>query len=179
MAMLALYGILVVVMLVGVVGAVVPGLPGPSLILVAILVWCFATKFAIALLPLSLIFLALILSAAVEWLGGYLGAKQVGASAWSQWGMMGGMALGFVGLLPALPIGGPIFGILAGGLFGGFVGEFLYRRDLTIIPRLKMAGKVCLAIGLGSVIGNLTEMVLAIVAVGLFLWSTWPVMLWS
>lgn len=97
MAMLTLYGILVVVMLVGVVGAVVPGLPGPSLILAAILVWCFVTKFAIALLPLSLIFLALILSAAVEWLGAYLGAKQVGASAWSQWGMMGGMTMGFFG----------------------------------------------------------------------------------
>ncbi len=93
--------------------------------------------------------------------------------------MMGGMAMGFFGFLPALPIGGPIVGLLAGGLFGGFVGEFLYRRDLPIVPRLKMAGKVCLAIGLGSVVGNLIEMMLAIVAVGIFLWNTWPAMVWG
>ena len=93
--------------------------------------------------------------------------------------MMGGMAMGFFGFLPALPIGGPIVGIFAGGLFGGFAGEFLYRRDLAIVPRLKMSGKVCLAIGLGSVVGNLIEMVLAIVAVGIFLWNTWPAMLWG
>lgn len=179
MMMLALYGILIVVMLVGVVGAVVPGLPGPSLILAAIVVWCIATKFAIPLVPLALIFIVLILSALVEWLGGYWGAKQVGASSWSQWGMMGGMAMGFFGLLPAVAIGGPIVGILAGGLLGGFVGEFLYRRDLAMGDRLKMAGKVCLAIGLGSVVGNLVEFVLAIVAVGIFLWTTWPTMLWG
>jgi uncharacterized protein len=179
MAMLALYGIVIVVMLVGVVGAVVPGLPGPSLILAAIVVWCIATKFAIALLPLSLIFIALILSAAVEWLGGYWGAKQVGASPWSQWGMMGGMAMGFFGLLPLVGLGGPIVGIFAGGLLGGFAGEYLYRRDLPMIDRLKMSGKVCLGIGLGSLIGNLVELVLAIVAVGIFLWTTWPAMVWG
>ncbi len=179
MMMLALYGVLVVVMLVGIVGAVVPGLPGPSLILAAIVVWCIATKFAIALLPLTLIFIALILSAAVEWLGGYLGSKTVGASPWSQWGMMGGIAMGFFGLLPLAALGGPIVGILVGGLMGGFGGEFLYRRDLAMGPRLKMAGKVCLAIGLGSLVGNLIELVLAIVAVGIFLWTTWPGMVWG
>ena len=52
----ALYGILIVVMLVGIVGAVVPGLPGPSLILGAIVVWCIATKFAVPLGFFAVIF---------------------------------------------------------------------------------------------------------------------------
>ncbi|MBC7516560.1 MAG: DUF456 family protein [Alkalinema sp. FL-bin-369] len=174
-----LYGILVVVMLVGIVGAVVPGLPGPSLILGAIVVWCLATKFAVPLGFFAVIFGVLILSAAVEWLGGYLGAKQVGASSWSQWGMMGGMAVGFFGLLPALPVGGPIVGLFLVGLLGGFIGEFLYRSDLAIPERLKMAGKVSLAIGLGSVVGNLVEGVLAVVAVAMFIWSTWGSVVWG
>lgn len=179
MNLVILYWVLIAVMAVGVIGAIVPGIPGPSLILVAILVWCVATKFAIPLVPLGLIFVALILSALVEWLGSYWGAKQVGASKWGQWGMFAGMALGFFGLLPALPIGGPIAGVLLGGLLGGFLGEYLYRSNLPNPERLRTAGKVSLAIGLGTVIGNLIEVVLAIAAIGLFLWSTWPTMQWA
>ncbi len=174
-----LYWVLVAVMLVGVAGAVLPGVPGPSLILAAILVWCVVTKFAIPILPLGLIFVALILSAAVEWLGTYWGAKQAGASKWGQWGMFAGMAVGFFGLLPALPIGGPIAGILLGGLLGGFIGDYLYRRNLPTSERLKVAGKVSFAIGLGAMIGNLVEVVLAIAAVGIFIWSTWGSVMWG
>ncbi len=179
MTLLILYWILIAVMLVGVVGAVLPGLPGPSVILGAVLVWCVVSKFAVPLLPFALIFVALILSALMEWLGSYWGAQQVGASRWSQLGMLAGMALGFFGLLPALPIGGPIAGVLLGGLGGGFVGEFLYRRNLPPGERLKMAGKVTLAIGLGTLIGNLIEVVLAIVAVGIFVWTTWSSVMWT
>jgi uncharacterized protein len=178
MNLVILYWVLIAVMVVGVIGAVVPGIPGPSLILAAILVWCIATKFAIPLLPLALIFGALILSALAEWLGSYWGAQQVGASKWSQWGMFAGMALGFLGLLPLLPIGGPIAGLLFGGLGGGFIGEYLYQRNLPPGERLKTAGKVSLAIGIGTLVGNLVELVLAIAAVGLFIWSTWSSMQW-
>jgi hypothetical protein len=179
MNLTTLYWILIVVMLVGVAGAIIPGLPGPSLILVAILIWCVVTKFAIPIIPLGLIFVVLILSAAVEWLGTYWGAKQVGASKWGQVGMFAGMAVGFFGLLPALPVGGPIAGILLGGLLGGFIGEYLYRQNLPTSERLKTAGKVSLAIGFGALIGNLVEVVLAIVAVGIFVWSTWSSVMWS
>jgi uncharacterized protein len=44
--------------------------------------------------------------------------------------------------------------------------------------RLKMAGKVSLAIGLGALIGNLVEFMLAIGAVGVFIWSTWSSVMW-
>lgn len=178
MELTVLYWILIAVMLVGVVGAVVPGIPGPSLILVAILLWCVVTKFAIPLLPLGLIFVALILSSLVEWLGTYWGAKQIGASKWSQMGMFIGMAIGFFGLLPALPLGGPIAGILMGGLLGGFLGEFFYRTNLPMSERLKTAGKVTMGIGFGALIGNLIEVALAIVAVAVFVWSTWSSVMW-
>ena len=93
--------------------------------------------------------------------------------------MMAGMAVGFFGLLPTLPVGGPIVGLFLVGLLGGFVGEFLYRSDLAMADRLKMAGKVSLAIGLGSVVGNLVEGVLAVVAVAMFIWSTWGSVIWG
>jgi uncharacterized protein len=179
MNLTVLYWILIAVMLVGIVGAILPAVPGPSLILAAILVWCVVTKFAVPVLPFALIFAALILSAAVEWLGTYWGAKQAGASKWGQYGMFAGMAVGCLGLLPALPVGGPIAGILLGGLLGGFVGEYLYRRDLPTAERVKLAGKVSLAIGFGALIGNLVEFGLALAAVGLFIWSTWSSVMWG
>jgi uncharacterized protein len=169
-----LYWLLIGVMMIGVVGAILPNVPGPSLILAAILVWCIATKFAMVDWWLGVIFGVLILSAAVEWLAVYWGAKQVGASKWSQYGMVAGITLGFFGLLPALPLGGPLFGVLFGGILGAFAGEFLYQGQLGWKERFQQSFKVSMAIVVGSIVGNLVEGLLAIVAVGLFIWSTWP-----
>jgi len=175
MDLTVLYWILIATMLVGVAGAVLPGIPGPSLILVAILVWCIATNFAIALWPLVFIFIALILSAGVEWFAAYWGARQVGASSWAQFGAILGMVVGFLGLLPALPLGGPLLGILFGAVAGAFLGEYLYRGKLETKPRLEQALKVSVAVAVGSIIGNLLEVILAVAAIALFVWSTWPV----
>ena len=52
----------------------------------------------------------------VDFLAGYIGAKQAGASKWGQIGAFVGLLLGFFGLLPTLPFGGPLLGILFGPL---------------------------------------------------------------
>ncbi len=169
-----LYWILIAVMLVGVVGAVVPAVPGPSLILGAILIWTIVQGFGnVSWTPLIAIFVILILSAAVEFLASYWGAKRAGASKWGQIGALIGLGLGFFGLLPALHLGGPLIGILFGPLIGAFIGEFLYRRDLEPAPRTKQAFNAGIGVVLGSLIGNLIEGLLAFVAVAIFVWSTW------
>ena len=66
MDLLTLYWIVLAIMIVGVIGAIIPGLPGSSFILAAILIWSIATKFAGIGFPLILIFIVLILSAVVE-----------------------------------------------------------------------------------------------------------------
>ena len=102
-----LYWILIAVMVVGVIGAVVPVIPGPSLILGSILVWIVVQGVGnVSWTPLIAIFVILILSAGVQVLAGYWGAKQAGASKWGQTGALVGLGLGFFGLLPALPFGG-------------------------------------------------------------------------
>lgn len=169
-----LYWVLIFVMLVGVVGAVVPAIPGSSLILASILVWGIATGFNSIGLPLVVVFIVLILSAAVDYLAVYWGAKRVGASKWGQYGAILGLVLGFFGLLPALPFGGPLLGILIGPILGAFIGEFLYRRDLEVAERVKLSFKASVGIVVGSLIGNLIEGFLAIIAVAVFIWSTWP-----
>lgn len=169
--MLALYWLLVAVMVFGIIGAVVPGLPGTILIVVAIVVWGAFNNFAGIGIPLSVAILVLLLSAGVDFLATYLGAKQAGASHWGQIGAIVGFVLGFIGLLPALPIGGPLLGILIGPLLGAIIGEFLYRRDL------KVAVKAGIGILVGSIIGSLIQGLLAIAVVATFLLTTWSQML--
>ena len=168
-----IYWIVLAVMAIGVIGAIIPGLPGSSIILLAILAWSIVTGFAGIGWPMILIFTVLILSAVVEYLALYFGAKQSGASKWSQYGAIAGMVLGFVGLLPALPIGGPLIGVLVGAVLGAFIGEYLYRSNLESGQRIKQAFKASTAIVVASIIGNVIEALLAALAVAIFVYSTW------
>lgn len=173
MSITIIYWLLIAVMLVGVVGAVVPGIPGPSLILVAILVWIVVQGFKVNWIPLIAILAILILSAGIEFLATYWGARQAGASRWGQIGAVVGLVLGFFGLLPALPVGGPLLGILIGPLLGAIIGEFLYRRNLPLDARTQQSVKAGAGVVVGSLVGNLIEGLLAIAAVVIFVISTW------
>jgi uncharacterized protein len=163
-----LYWLLIIVMIVGVIGAVIPALPGSSLILIAIIAWgLIKGSFAAISTPLIVTVIVLVLSVGVDFLGGYIGAKKAGASNWGQIGALVGLVLGFFGLLPALPFGGPLIGMLFGPLLGAIIGEYLYQKDLGI------AVKAGIGIIVGSLLGNLIQGLLALAAVIVFLVATW------
>ena len=169
--MLILYWLLVALMVVGVIGAVVPGIPGTSLILVAIIIWGVVHgSLGSVSLPLLFTIAVLVCSIGIDFLASYWGAKRAGASKWGQIGAIVGLLLGFFGLLPTLPFGGPLLGILLGPLLGAIIGEYIYRRNL------KLACKAGVGIVVGSVIGNLIQGLLAIAAVVVFLFTTWSQM---
>lgn len=164
-----IYWLLVALMIVGIIGAVVPAIPGSSLILTAIIIWgIVSSSFAAIKIPLIVTVIVLLLSVGVDFLAGYLGAKQAGASKWGQIGAVVGLLLGFFGLLPALPFGGPLLGIFFGPLLGAIIGEYIYRRQLWL------AVKAGVGIVVGTLVGNLIQGVLAIAAVIVFLVTTWP-----
>ena len=164
-----IYWLLVALMVVGIIGAVVPAIPGSSLILTAIIIWgIISGSFAAIKIPLIVTILVLILSIGVDFLAGYLGAKQAGASKWGQIGAVVGLLLGFFGLLPALPFGGPLLGILLGPLLGAIIGEYIYQRNF------RSSVKAGIGIVAGTLIGNLIQGILAIAAVAVFLFTTWP-----
>jgi hypothetical protein len=170
--MLILYWFLVVIMIIGIIGAVVPALPGISLIAGATVVWAIATGFPQnAVIPMVEALVVLVLSIGIDFLAGYLGAKQAGASKWGQIGAFVGLLLGMFGFLPTLPIGGfvgPLVGIIVGSAVGAIVGELIYRRNLAI------ALKAALGIIVGTIVGNLIQGVLAFATVVVFLFFTWP-----
>ncbi|MBE9003488.1 DUF456 family protein [Fortiea sp. LEGE XX443] len=164
-----IYWLILALMLVGIIGAVVPAIPGSSLILIAIVIWGIVSgSFAAIKIPLIVTVIVLLLSIGVDFLASYIGAKQAGASKWGQIGAIVGLILGFLGLLPALPFGGPLLGMLIGPLLGAIIGEFIYRRELW--PAVK-AG---IGIIVGSIVGNLIQGLLAVAAVVVFLVTTWP-----
>jgi uncharacterized protein YqgC (DUF456 family) len=166
--MAIVYWLLVALMIVGIIGAVVPAIPGSSLILIAIIIWgIVSSSFAAIKIPLIVTIIVLILSMGVDFLAGYIGAKQAGASNWGQIGSIIGLLLGFFGLLPTLPFGGPLLGILLGPLLGAIIGEYLYQRDLG------RAIKAGIGITVGTLLGNLIQGLLAVGAVIVFILTTW------
>ncbi len=171
---LALYWLLVMVMLFGVVGAVVPALPGITLLVAAIVVWGLVAGFAGLKWALGVAIAAMILSFIIDYLAGVLGAQRVGASNWGQVGAFVGMFLGLLGLLPFLPTGIPLLGILLGTVLGAFTGEFLHRRELKLLQRIQQSAKVGLAIVVGTLVGNILQGILALVSFIVFMVTTWP-----
>lgn len=166
---LIIYWLLVITMVVGIIGAVVPGIPGASLILGAIIIWGLIKGFSSVGIALGVTCIVLLLSIGVDFLATFYGAKRAGASHWGQIGAIVGLIAGFFGLLPALPFGGPLLGIFIGPLLGAFIGELLYCRNVT------QAGRAAIGVVVSSLVGNLIQGVLAIAAVVTFIWTTYPV----
>ena len=122
-----------VVMFVGLLGSVLPGLPGVPLIFASALVYAYLTGFEIvgAGVLVLLAFFAL-LAFVSDFLATTYGARRFGASAW---GTTGGAIGGLIGALAgALFLGiGSLFGLLAGTIAGVFLGEYL--RERRGVPR--------------------------------------------
>ncbi len=169
-----LYWVLVAVMVVGAIAAVLPGIPGTILVLAAVIVWGAVQGFNHVALALGITVLVLLLNFGVEFLASYWGAKQVGASKWGQIGSIVGLLVGVFGLLPTLPFGGPLLGILLGPIVGAVTGEFLYRRELELNERTKLSLKAGAGIVVGSLVGKLIQGALAFVAVAVFIFTTLP-----
>ncbi len=117
------------VMLLGLLGIILPGLPGVPLIFASALVYAYLTDFEIVGGSIILLLgLFALLAFVADFLGTAYGARRFGAS---NWGMLGGAVGGFVGILVgALFFGvGALFGLLAGTICGVFAGEYLRRRE--------------------------------------------------
>lgn len=159
--------------LVGVVGSVVPVMPGPLLILGASIASGFLYDWNQVTVTLVVSSVVLVMCFAIEQLSGIWGAQKAGASHWGQIGSIFGLFLGFFGLLPALPIGGPLVGLFLGPFIGAVVGELLYPRQAPLVDRLKISVKAGVGIVLGSVIGLVIQGLLSLFAAIVFATTTW------
>ncbi len=158
---------------VGVIGAVVPIMPGPTLILGASICAGFLYRWDDVTISLIVSSVVLVMCFAIEQLSGIWGAQKAGASSWGQIGSIVGLVLGFVGLLPALPVGGPLVGLFFGPFIGAVVGELFYPRQVPLGERVTISFKAGIGIVLGSVLGLVIQGLLSLVAAIVFAVTTW------
>lgn len=168
-----IYFALLIAMVVGVVGAIVPVMPGPSIIVGATVVAGFLYQWDRVTVPLIVSIVVLVMCLAIDQLSGMWGAQKAGASHWGQIGSMVGLFLGFFGLLPALPFGGPLLGIFFGPFIGAVVGELLYPRQSSLPNRLQISLKAGIGIVVGSALGLLLQGLLSLFAAIVFVITTW------
>ena len=178
-----------VVQLLAIPGTLLPVLPGLVLLPLGALLWCWAVGFGVAWPVLLLAVVLLLLGWGAEALGVVLGAARLQASRWAYGGAALGLLVGVLGLLPALPVGGPLLGALVGPLLGASLGELVAElgsgrrgapggRDpapgpgpLAILGRSLQVG---LAVVSGMLISRLAQMLLAVLGVvGFLLLSLW------
>jgi uncharacterized protein YqgC (DUF456 family) len=120
--------ITLVVMLVGLAGSVLPGLPGVPLIFLSALVYAFLTDFeVVGALVIGLLGVFAAIALVADFAATTYGARRFGAS---NWGTAGGAIGGIVGALAgALFFGvGALLGLILGTIGGVFLGEYLRRR---------------------------------------------------
>ena len=144
----------VLLILVGLVGIVLPALPGTILIFVGLLLAAWADDFA-RVGPAMLVLIGLIGAASygVDFFAAALGAKHMGSSKRAMVGAALGTVLGlFFGFV----------GVIVGPLLGAIAGELTQHRDW------KRVGTAGLAAWIGFAVGTAVKVAIAFAMLGLF-----------
>ena len=123
-----LLALTIVLMFVGLVGSVVPGLPGVTLIFLSALLYAILTDFqTVGTVVLVVLFVFAALAFITDFIATSYGARRFGAS---NWGTVGGAIGGILGALAGLLLAGigSLFGLIVGTIIGVFAGEYLRRE---------------------------------------------------
>ena len=150
MTVLIIVGLLLA--LIGLVGCILPGIPGPPLSFLALIILCYAKNWE----PFSSTFLIImagvtILMTMLDYVVLAAGAKKYGASKLSVWGSILGMLLGLFFFPP--------WGMLIGAFAGALAGELVVGKG----------GKKALRAGWGVFLGNMIGIVLKLAFCGVML----------
>lgn len=140
--------------LIGVVGLVLPGVPGVIAVFGGMLLAASIDDFTRIGWP-TLVALGVLtaLAFAADILGSLLGAQRVGASRLALWGAA-------LGTLAALPFG--FVGLVFGPFAGAMIGEFMAQQ------RLDAATRVGIGTWIGLAVGTLAKVALVFVMLGVF-----------
>ena len=157
---LALAYVLVALLLIaGLIGSVVPALPGTVLILAGAAVHAMATDFdPIGPGRLAILALLTVIAYGLDYVAGALGVKRFGGS---RWAIAGAVVGALVGLFFSLP------GLLLGPLLGALAAEYVYTRQLNSSARAALGTVV------GLLVGAVAKVGVGLAMIGLFLFWVW------
>ncbi len=151
--------VVAILLIAGLIGSLLPFVPGPALILLAALIHGFATGFH-PIDPVRLVILTIltILAHSLDYLAGLVGTRKFGGSGWA---IAGAVVGGTVGIFFG------IVGLLVGPIVGAVVGELLGKGEL------RRSLKAGLGTLIGILLGTAARFTLAVTMVGLLLWWLW------
>jgi uncharacterized protein YqgC (DUF456 family) len=143
-------------MAVGLVGAILPVFPGTTLILAAAILHriMLGPAKSIGWWSIAVLVALTLASYALDFAGSWYGARRFGAT---RWGVTGAVAGAIIGLFFGLP------GLLLGPIIGTFAGEIIGGK------RLIAAGQAGWGALLGNLAGTLAKLLIGMVMVGWFL----------
>ena len=154
------YVIAAVLVVAGVVGTVLPALPGLPLVFAGMVLAAWAGDFKRIGVPMLVVLgLLTLFSMAIDFWATAHGAKRVGAS---RKALVGAVIGTFAGLFVFPP-----FGLFLGPFAGALIGELLHRRSIDRAS-LGHATKVGLGTWLGIVLGVVLKLTVAFAMIGLF-----------
>jgi uncharacterized protein len=147
-----------VLMIMGIIGSVLPIVPGPVLSFSGLVVYYIFQEDEILTLG-SIIFFALgmLLLIILDYALPLLGVKFLGASKKGQWGAIVGALLGIIFFPP--------LGIFLGALLGAIIGEVYQGRELP------EAMKAAMGVVMGSVVAIIFQVAFSLSALGYFLFK--------
>lgn len=151
--------IAIVLMAVGLIGTLLPVIPGTTVILAAAILHqiMLGTAKSLGWWNIAALVLLTLLSYGLEFAAGYFGAKRFGATKWGAFGAIIGAIAGLFFPFPGLIVG-PIVGAIAGELVAG--------------KRLVSAGRAGWGTLLGNLVGMLGKLTIGLVMVSWFLVTT-------
>jgi uncharacterized protein len=151
--------IAIVLMAIGLIGTLLPVVPGAIIILAAAVLHqiMLGSEKSVGWWNIAALVVLTLLSYALEFAGGYFGAKRFGATKWGAFGATLGAIAGLFFPFPGLIVG-PIVGAIAGELVAG--------------KRLISAGRAGWGTLLGNLAGMLGKLTIALVMVSWFLVTT-------
>ena len=140
--------------LVGIAGTVLPGLPGAILVLAGLALAAWIDGFArVGLGTLAVLAALTAATYALDLVATAVGARRFGTS-W--WGVLGAVAGAMVGLFFGPP------GLVLGPFLGAFAAELVARRDV------RQAGRAGVGAWLGLLLGTAARLALVLAMVGIF-----------
>lgn len=164
-----LAGLGLILVAIGLIGSVLPLLPGLPLILSGAFLWAWADNFQRVGWPTLIVLAGLTV---VGWGLDLVLAPVISRQAGVSWRAIGGAILGgLLGgiFLSAIPLIGTLFGALIGALLGMWFVEYQIRGDE------RAATAAVRAYVSGVAVATLLNVCLALLMIAIFLWQAWMV----
>jgi len=144
--------------IIGVIGSLLPGVPGTPLSYVGMLLFHFSDQSNRIAIWVHVIFILLVIAVLVlDYIIPIIGTKKFGGSKYGVWGST-------IGLIVGLFFG--IWGVIIGPFLGAFIFEMIHKRDT------KRAFKSALGSFVGFLLSTGIKAILALIMLGVILWKT-------